>query len=610
MRAEDGFQQTPYTEPNAYTADSALPGLLKRLLPPAVHAAVEGDLVRFGGEGLAELRALSARAGEPRLTQYDHWGARVDDLRTSEGWRGLKAAMQREGVPAIFYERAYGEHSRVYGFVKHMLASGSSSVIFCPLAMTDGVARVLELTGSAAAKRDILPRLISRDPDMAFTAGQWMTERPGGSDISQTETVAHPVADATSPYGPVHSIDGFKWFSSATDSDVAVALARTGSVESGARGLSLFLVPLRRPLIRPVGTPRPPALTNNIRIHRLKDKVGTKVVPTAELELAGAEGYRLGAAGDGVRLIAPVLNITRMHSAVTSLGSLRRCLAIATAYSRVRTIGGRQLLCENALHVAELAKANVLYRALTHLTFGAVLLLGKTECGVATPQEADRLRLMTPAVKAFASDRASYVMEECMSLMGGQGYMEETGFGTIIKDAWVEKIWEGTVTVLALDMIRAASKPGVVDSFASWADSIMTSCPAALVRQLTVPLALLRTGLDETRSTYTTRPAPLAARPALMLYAHVTSALYLLEHAVWAHATGEPSAETDVEVFRRWVEECGLEQALQDLARAKAAGAGRPKTDQEIVYGAGVEEEDVKAQPNLVGDGRRVSAHL
>ena len=82
------------------------------------------------------------------------------------------------------------------------------------------------------------------------------------------------------------------------------------------------------------------------------------------------------------------------------------------------------------LRVAELAKANVVYRALTHLTFGAVLLLGKTECGVATPAEADRLRLMTPAVKAFASDRASYVMEECMALMGGQGYMEETGFGT------------------------------------------------------------------------------------------------------------------------------------------------------------------------------------
>lgn len=228
----------------------------------------------------------------------------------------------------------------------------------------------------------------------------------------------------------MHSIDGFKWFSSATDSDVAVALARTGSDASGSRGLSLFLIPLRRPLIRPTNEPRPSALTNHIRIHRLKNKVGTKIVPTAELELAGAEGYLLGEPGAGVKLIAPVLNITRMHSAVTSVGSLRRCLAIATAFSRVRSLAGKQMLSENALHVAELAKANVVYRALTHMVFGAVLLLGKTECGVATEEEAMRLRLLTPAVKAFASDRASYVMEECMTLLGGQGYMEETGFGT------------------------------------------------------------------------------------------------------------------------------------------------------------------------------------
>lgn len=238
------------------------------------------------------------------------------------------------------------------------------------------------------------------------------------------------MTDATSPYGPVYSVDGFKWFSSATDSDVAVALARTGSANSGSRGLSLFLIPLRRPLIRPTNDPRPPALTNNIKVHRLKNKVGTKIVPTAELQLEGAEGYLLGELGAGVKLITPVLNITRMHSAITSVGSLRRCLAIATAYSKVRSLAGKQMLSENVLHVAELAKANVVYRALTHMVFGAVLLVGKTECGVATKEETMRLRLMTPAVKAFAADRASYVMEECMTLLGGQGYMEESEFGT------------------------------------------------------------------------------------------------------------------------------------------------------------------------------------
>lgn len=586
MRVEQGFQPTPYTEGNPFTTDPVLPNLLKRLLPRDVHEEVYGDLERFGLEVLTTLHDLTSKTSEPRVVQYDQWGRRIDDLQTSEGWRGLKAQMQEEGVIGIPFERKYGEFSRVYGFMKQFIAIGDSDVISCPFAMTDGTSRVLELVGSPAVKRDIFPRLTSRDPSLAFTAGQWMTERPGGSDVSQTETIARPVSNASSPYGPVYRIDGFKWFSSATDSDIAVALARTGPPESGSRGLSLFLIPLRRPLIRPVDAPRPPALTNNIKIHRLKNKFGTKILPTAELSLEGAEAYLLGEVNQGVKFITPVLNITRIHSALTSVGSIRKCLAIATAYSSVRAIsGGRQLLKDNVLHVAELARAHLTYRALTHLVFGVVLLLGKTEYKVATDDEVLRLRLLTPAVKAFAADKASGVMEECMTMLGGQGYMEESRIGTVLKDAMVEKIWEGTTTVLSLDMVRAAAKPGVLHASASWANTIVSSCPADLVHRLAERLATLRICVTEVISAYTNPSTPLLSRPTLALFAYTTSALYLLEHAIWAHESGEATANTDIEVFQRWIDEGGLLPALQDVRRVKTAGADRTKMDAEIVYG-------------------------
>ncbi len=51
------------------------------------------------------MRSLSAKAEEPRLVQYDHWGRRTDDLQTSEGWRGLKELVQKEGFVTLFYER-------------------------------------------------------------------------------------------------------------------------------------------------------------------------------------------------------------------------------------------------------------------------------------------------------------------------------------------------------------------------------------------------------------------------------------------------------------------------------------------------------------------------
>lgn len=226
----------------------------------------------------------------------------------------------------------------------------------------------------------------------------------------------------SSSFRPVYSLSGLKWFSSAAEADFAVGLARTGSQEAGSRGLSLFLIPLRFEKLTPI--------ENGVLTHRLKNKFGTAAVPTAELELNNTKAWLLSPLNLGVKAITPVLNISRVHSAIHSVGSLQRCLAIASAYANERRVeGGKTLLRDVPLHVATLAKVSLLYRALTHLTFGAVVLLGKSECGTASDGEEQRLRLLTPVVKAFAADRAPTAMEECMGALGGQGYMEEVGIG-------------------------------------------------------------------------------------------------------------------------------------------------------------------------------------
>lgn len=193
--------------------------------------------------------------------------------------------------------------------------------------------------------------------------------------------------------GPAYLLDGFKWFSSAAEGNLSVALARTGDVASGSASLSLFLVPLRLPSV-------PTPLSNNIHIHRLKDKVGTHAVPTAELSLNSSRAWLVWPPNQGIKTISPVLNITRIHSAIHSVGSLQRCLSIARSYATVRAVdGGTKLLQNIPLHMENLANISILYRALTHLTFGAISLLGKSECGVATMEEDARLRLLTPQPK-------------------------------------------------------------------------------------------------------------------------------------------------------------------------------------------------------------------
>lgn len=266
-------------------------------------------------------------------------------------------------------------------------------------------------------------------------------QRPGGSDVSQVETVATETEEP-GQLGPHYLIDGFKWFSSATDSDVAVALARTGPPEQGSRSLSLFIIPLRFPLL-PGLTSSPsatsggsPSTSNNVFVHRLKNKIGTHALPTAELSLQDSHAYLLGDLNKGVKCIAPVLNITRVWSGVTSAAYLRRCLAIATGYACVRVVNtpeGKRLLKEIPVHVAQLARVGLVYRALTHLAFDVVRLLGRAECSVqgkgASGADIKRLRMMTPTLKAFASELAVGAMEETMACLGGQGYMEENAIG-------------------------------------------------------------------------------------------------------------------------------------------------------------------------------------
>ncbi|KAF9444339.1 hypothetical protein P691DRAFT_807532 [Macrolepiota fuliginosa MF-IS2] len=593
MRIEEGFQQIPFPESNVYTSDPALPGLLKRLLPKRIFREVEPDLVRLGNDVITSIRDLGSgtRIHPPQLIQYDQWGHRVDDLQTSEGWRDLKAVAQREGIPAIFYERKYQEFSRVYGFAKVVLMVGESHEVFCPLSMTDGAARVLELIGNAQAKKDVLPRLVSRDPSRAFTAGQWMTERPGGSDVSLTETAANPTGQ-TSPYGPKYTLNGLKWFSSATDSEISVALARTGTLEAGSRGLSLFLIPLRLPLFPSPSKPRPTPTSNNIFVHRLKNKVGTHALPTAELTLEDTEGYLLGELGKGVKNITSVLNLTRIWSSTASVGNLRKCLGMASSYAKVRRIqSGGTLLKDAPVHVAQLAEVNLLYRALLHLTFGVIGLLGRAECGGGSTEEREdverRLRMLTPVVKGYAAEKACTGMEEAMTALGGAGYMEENGFGRSIRDALVEKIWEGTVTVLALDLVRSAIDPKNHQAFISWARSIISSTPKDLTEDLRPSFTLLDKALGELSTTYNSPVSPLVPRPALLLVGSIASSVYLLEHAIWSYNQKEPEAEVDIEVFKRWIVQSGLEGNVEEVKKAKDADQAltRVKANEKIVFG-------------------------
>src|SRR5277367_1213319 len=194
---------------------------------------------------------------------------------------------------------------------RHYVIAASLGGTTCPLAMTDGAARCLEVHGPKEIQELAIPRLLAKTGEELWTSGQWMTERTGGSDISATETRAYPSEDGT------YIIKGFKWFSSATDADMTLLLAKT----PGHNKVSLFWARVKNE----------DGNLNGVRIIRLKDKFGTKSIPTAELELTGMCGaVMIGKEGQGVKVISEVLNITRVHCAIGCITTMRRAFDIVT----------------------------------------------------------------------------------------------------------------------------------------------------------------------------------------------------------------------------------------------------------------------------------------
>ncbi|NXP59845.1 ACD11 dehydrogenase, partial [Chloropsis cyanopogon] len=441
------FQEQPETG-NQYLEDTLLRSYLKTHLPPKVLEEVHQDLERFGNCLLTKIQPLSweCELNPPVFQQYDAWGRRVDHIHTCSAWRRMKETSAEEGLIAEAYEKRYSNWSRLYQAVKLYLFSSSSGGFSCPLAMTDGAAKVIESLGIPGSLKNAFDRLTSRDPEKFWTSGQWMTERRGGSDVANgTETVARKQPDGT------YRLYGFKWFTSAADSDMALALARIvdaeGQCTQGSRGLSLFFLRVRDE----------EGKLNSIQVQRLKDKLGTRQMATAELWLQGARAELISAEGRGVAAISNMLNITRIHNVIGAVASMRRMISLSRDYARKRVAFGK-LLKDHPLHMQTIARMEVQVRGAFLLLMEIVRLLGLAETNLASEQEQLLLRLLIPVAKLYTGKQASAVAIEAMESFGGQGYMEDTGLPVILRDTLVLSIWEGTTNILSLDVLRSLTK--------------------------------------------------------------------------------------------------------------------------------------------------------
>lgn len=438
------FFQAPPVLDNQYDDDRVLRLALDRYAGSDIARALEPELREMGALAVGCLAELGdeAERDPPRHVAFDAYGRRIDRVIVSPAWYEALRVSAERGVVASAYESSYGDRARLHQWALLHLFAPSTATALCPLAMTDGVARTLLVHAPAELASRVAARLTSRDPERAWTSGQWMTEREGGSDVGRTSTVAQLDADGR------WRLSGSKYFTSAVTADCALTLARPDPPdEPGSRALALFYVEVPHQVGRTDGVP------SGIRVRRLKDKLGTKALPTAELDLDGCEATLIGETSGGVRRITTLLNIARFYNTGAAVSGIRRAVALARAYAAKREAYGHKLDAL-PLHRETLADMQATYAASAAVAARFADLLGKSEASTATEDETRLLRLLTPLAKLWTGKLAVEIASETLEAFGGAGYVEDTGLPRLLRDAQVLPIWEGTTNVLSLDTLR------------------------------------------------------------------------------------------------------------------------------------------------------------
>jgi putative acyl-CoA dehydrogenase len=304
--------------------------------------------------------------------------------------------------------------------------------------------------------------------------GMAMTEKQGGSDVRANTTTATPIG------GDEYVLHGEKWFCSAPFSDLFLVLAQTDD------GLGCFAMPR----------------CEEMRIRRLKDKVGNRSNASAEIVLDGAPARLVGEPGRGVRTIIEMVAHTRLDCALGTSAQMRWAVANATWHAAHRSAFGR-LLAEQPLMQNVLADLCLESEAATALAMRLARAYDDDDAAFK--------RVVTAVAKYWICKRGPRLAFEAMECLGGNGYVEEAPLGRIYREMPVNSIWEGSGNVNALDVLRAMRRsPDALDA-------VLAECEG-------VPLGELR------RELAADDPEPRARRIVELLALALQGSL-LLRHA-------------------------------------------------------------------------------
>jgi putative acyl-CoA dehydrogenase len=412
-------QSVPFEDVDLLAADVPLQEALEREGGGwAIDRVRDCGLV--AGSAEAQEHGRRAERNEPRLLTHDRFGHRIDQVELDPSWHWLlRGAVEREIHALPWREERPGAH--VARAALELLWSQANAGVMCPVSMTYSAVPALRADPALAAEWE--PRLTLPDYERGALCGMAMTEKQGGSDVRANITRAESVGDG---WWELH---GHKWFCSYPPCELFLVLAQTGNPPA----LSCFLVE------------RGPGM----EFQRLKDKLGTRSLPSSEVEFRGAAARLLGHEGRGVATIIEMVTHTRLDCVIGSAAGIRRGVAEAVWHARHRSAFGARLVDQPLMRnvLADLALES------EAATATALRLARSYDEGDGTFR-----RFATAVLKYWICKRAAPHAAESLECLGGNGYVEESPMPRLLRDSPLNGIWEGSGNVMSLDVLRAMAR--------------------------------------------------------------------------------------------------------------------------------------------------------
>ncbi len=405
---------------------------------------VDREAREFSRKASFRWRDLAERIASPEkrpyVMHYDGHRNRVDRIvRPYE-----VKVMERE----ILAERLFSDSTSPWTrFIKFFLLSENSEAgVVCPLTCTWGLVALLEKYADRPETKRILQHAKEGiDGDYALGA-QFVSEIQGGSDVPAN------LVEAVEEDGEWR-LYGNKFFCSAAHADYAVVTAKP----RGSERVGCFVVPM--------WLDKEKESRNGYTIDRLKWKMGTVELPTAEITFEGALAYPAGPLDRGVAIVVGiVLTLSRLVVGIGGGAGMARGLREGKKYAEFRTAFGlplqafpmvaAQLEDYERCTKRTIAGSFKLYRDFLSLPGGLAP-------GLTTPEPLEvkkkrfQVRQLVMLQKITVAQDANDYARKGISIFGGHGVMEDFSiFPRMLRDGLVNELWEGPRNVLLTQMHR------------------------------------------------------------------------------------------------------------------------------------------------------------